>query len=101
MSVRVLAAGLQVTVQDRGRHGFRHLGVGSAGALDPYSHAVANLLVGNAGDAAVLEMVLAGPSSWRDQEVAVARDRNLFGAGCAEANPAFSAIITRTRPAAS
>lgn len=62
MSVRVLAAGLQVTVQDRGRHGFRHLGVGSAGALDPYSHAVANLLVGNAGDAAVLEMVLAGPS---------------------------------------
>ena len=62
MSVHVLAPGLQATVQDGGRHGFRHLGVGSAGALDPYSHAVANLLVGNAADAPVIEAVLAGPS---------------------------------------
>lgn len=62
MSVRVIAPGLQATVQDRGRHGFRHLGVGSAGALDPYSHAVANLLVGNPADAPVLEAALAGPS---------------------------------------
>ncbi|HEU4812647.1 MAG TPA: biotin-dependent carboxyltransferase family protein [Xanthomonadaceae bacterium] len=62
MSVRVLAPGLQATVQDGGRHGFRHLGVGTAGALDPYSHAVANLLVGNPVDAPVLEAALAGPS---------------------------------------
>ncbi len=62
MTVRVLAPGLQATVQDAGRHGFRHLGVGSAGALDPYSHAVANLLVGNRVDAPVLEAALAGPS---------------------------------------
>ena len=62
MSARVLAPGLHATVQDGGRHGFRHLGVGSAGALDPYSHAVANLLVGNRVDAPVLEAALAGPS---------------------------------------
>ena len=62
MTVRVLAPGLQATVQDAGRHGFRHLGVGSAGALDPYSHAVANLLVGNRVGAPVLEAALAGPT---------------------------------------
>ena len=62
MSVRVLAAGWQATVQDAGRHGHRHVGVGSAGALDAYSRAVANLLVGNAADAPVLEAALAGPS---------------------------------------
>lgn len=61
MTLRVLAPGALTTVQDGGRHGYRHLGVGSAGALDAYSHAVANLLVGNRRDAAALEITLAGP----------------------------------------
>ncbi|HVI26749.1 MAG TPA: biotin-dependent carboxyltransferase family protein [Xanthomonadaceae bacterium] len=61
MSIEVLAPGPLSTVQDRGRAGWRHLGVGVAGALDPYAHALANLLVGNAPDAAALEITLAGP----------------------------------------
>jgi 5-oxoprolinase (ATP-hydrolysing) subunit C len=61
MSMRVLSAGLLTTLQDAGRTGSRALGVGRAGALDPYSHAVANLLVGNAADAPTLEITLAGP----------------------------------------
>ncbi len=59
--IDVLAAGLQTTVQDLGRVGHRHLGVGTAGALDGYSLRVANLLVGNAQDAAALEITLQGP----------------------------------------
>lgn len=62
MSLRVLSPGLLTTVQDAGRHGSRHLGVGVAGALDPYSHAIANRLVGNMVDAATLEITLAGPT---------------------------------------
>lgn len=61
MSVRVLAAGLLTTLQDRGRPGYRHLGVGSAGAADPWAHALANLLAGNRDDAATLEITLSGP----------------------------------------
>ena len=61
MSIRVLAPGALTTVQDAGRQGSRALGVGRAGALDPYAHAIANLLVGNAADAAALEITLAGP----------------------------------------
>jgi biotin-dependent carboxylase-like uncharacterized protein len=61
MSVHVLAPGLLSSLQDAGRTGFRHLGVGSSGALDAYSHAVANLLVGNRRHAPVLEITLAGP----------------------------------------
>jgi biotin-dependent carboxylase-like uncharacterized protein len=61
MSIRVLAAGALTTVQDAGRHGSRALGVGGAGALDPYAHAIANLLVGNAADAPALEITLTGP----------------------------------------
>lgn len=71
-NARVIAPGLQATVQDGGRHGFRHLGVGSAGALDGYSHAVANLLVGNPAGAAVIESTLVGPTLRFDGAVRVA-----------------------------
>lgn len=59
---RVLRPGALSTVQDRGRYGWRHLGVGRAGALDPDLAALANRLVGNPADAAVLELTLSGPT---------------------------------------
>ncbi len=55
----VKAAGL-ATVQDHGRLGFAHLGVPRAGALDPPAAALANRLVGNPPEAAVIETTLAG-----------------------------------------
>jgi len=59
-SLHVLATGPLVTIQDRGRLGLAHLGVARAGALDTPAAALANRLVGNDGDAAVLEVVLGG-----------------------------------------
>jgi len=59
---RVIAPGALTTVQDLGRDGWRHLGVGRAGALDPASTALANRMVGNPPDAAVLEITLGGPT---------------------------------------
>ncbi|MBB1087455.1 biotin-dependent carboxyltransferase family protein [Lysobacter sp. SG-8] len=59
-TLEVIVPGPLTTVQDRGRTGFRHVGVARAGALDPDAAALANRLVGNADDAAVLEMTLAG-----------------------------------------
>src|SRR5690606_29819764 len=61
VSIRVLAPGLASAIQAGPRSGLRHLGVAGAGALDPYSHAVANLLVGNAPGTPALEITLAGP----------------------------------------
>lgn len=61
MKLEVLAGGLQTTVQDLGRFGYRHLGVGTAGALDGYSARVGNLLVGNPENSALLEITLQGP----------------------------------------
>lgn len=72
MSVRVLAPGLLTTLQDSGRHGWRHLGVGSAGALDGFSHALANRLVGNASDALVMEISLRGPRLHFDRAARIA-----------------------------
>ena len=56
--ITVLTAGALTTVQDRGRHGLAHLGVPRAGALDAGAADLANRLVGNPADAAVLEVTL-------------------------------------------
>ena len=59
--IKVLKPGLATSVQDLGREGYYHLGIPPSGALDQYALAAANLLVGNAEDAAVLECTLLGP----------------------------------------
>ena len=59
--LHVRHGGALTTVQDRGRSGWRHLGVAHAGALDPAQASLANRLVGNPADAAVLELTLRGP----------------------------------------
>lgn len=61
MMLHVRHGGALTTLQDRGRSGWRHLGVGHAGALDAAQAALANHMVGNPADAAVLELTLRGP----------------------------------------
>jgi biotin-dependent carboxylase-like uncharacterized protein len=50
-----------LTVQDAGRTGYRRLGVPVSGFMDDFSARIANYLVGNPGDAPLLEFLLAGP----------------------------------------
>nr|WP_206205811.1 biotin-dependent carboxyltransferase family protein [Thermococcus sp. Bubb.Bath] len=50
-----------MTVQDGGRKGYRKLGVPVSGFMDDFSARIANYLVGNPGDAPLLEFLLAGP----------------------------------------
>lgn len=61
MAVLVIKPGILTTVQDEGRWGYQSQGVPVAGPMDPFSHRLANALVGNPRDAAVLEITLVGP----------------------------------------
>lgn len=54
--IEILATGPANTVQDSGRFGLRAQGISTTGSMDPLSRATANLLLGNAEDAAVLEI---------------------------------------------
>jgi biotin-dependent carboxylase-like uncharacterized protein len=58
--IEVLAPGPLATVQDRGRPGWAALGVSRSGAADRGAAALANRLVGNGPDAAVIEATLGG-----------------------------------------
>lgn len=61
MSLTLLTAGFQTTVQDRGRPGLRALGVGQSGAADGPALQLGNALVGNGSDFAGLELTMLGP----------------------------------------
>ena len=60
--LEVLSPGLLSSVQDLGRPGWRRLGVCAGGAADRDALRVGNWLVGNADEAAGLEVTLTGPT---------------------------------------
>jgi biotin-dependent carboxylase-like uncharacterized protein len=63
VSIEIVEPGMLTSVQDPiGRPAWRHLGVPVGGAADPWSARLANRLIGNADDAALLEMTVAGPT---------------------------------------
>lgn len=72
MSIQVLRPGILSTLQDGGRHGYQHFGVPVSGAMDLFSHRVANILVGNDEHACTLEMTLQGPQLEFGEEALVA-----------------------------
>jgi len=72
MGVTVLKSGLLSTVQDLGRAGYQRYGIAVGGAVDATAARVANLLVGNSENAALLEIALIGPELRADQELLVA-----------------------------
>lgn len=59
--IELLSVPSILTVQDSGRTGYRKLGVPVSGFMDDFSARIANYLVGNPGDAPLLEFLLAGP----------------------------------------
>jgi len=56
----IRAAGLQALLEDGGRHGQAKQGVSASGAMDRRSLQAANRLVGNASDAACIEVAYGG-----------------------------------------
>ena len=72
MSITVLNPGLLTTVQDMGRVGYQQFGVSVSGVMDPRSAAIANILVGNPEDEAVLECTMMGPQLLFNQTETIA-----------------------------
>lgn len=59
--LRFIKSGFYTSIQDRGRFGYRHFGVPVSGAMDQYAAKIANDLLGNDRNAAVLEFTMTGP----------------------------------------
>jgi antagonist of KipI len=89
--IRVIAPGLQTTVQDLGRFGYAHFGISASGAADPLALRAGNLLVGNAENSAALEMTLVGGSFEFEGDAVIALTGSDFGAGI----PQWTAVEVR------
>lgn len=70
--ITILKPGLCTTVQDLGRYGHQKYGVVVGGAMDSYSHRIANILVGMEENAATLEITLIGPVITFHQDTLIA-----------------------------
>jgi len=94
--LRVLSGGPLTTVQDRGRRGWRRLGVPRSGAMDLFALHAANRLVGNAPDAAALEITAGGASFEALAPVTVAITGADLGATLdGDALPLWTSIFAR------
>ena len=62
MGIRILKGGMLTTVQDSGRPGYQSQGFGVSGVMDRRSFKIANLLLDNPENEAVLEFTLLGPT---------------------------------------
>lgn len=59
--IEIVKPGLFTTIQDLGREGWQRNGIVVAGAMDPLSLQIGNILVGNERNEAGLEVTLLGP----------------------------------------
>src|SRR5208282_3097535 len=79
--IRVIAPGMESSIQDLGRFGWAHFGVSASGAADALALRAGNLLVGNAENAAGVEMTLVGGAFEFESQATIALTGSDFGAG--------------------
>jgi antagonist of KipI len=80
MNLRIIKAGVQDTVQDMGRYGYQHLGINPGGAMDKLSARLANILVGNDADEALIEIHFPSSVFFFEQPSLIAISGADFGA---------------------
>ena len=69
---RVIDTGFFTTIQDSGRFGYRDIGVPVSGAMDAIAANIANSLLENKQDDAVLEITMTGPTLEFDEPTFIA-----------------------------
>ena len=59
--IKVIKPGLYSTIQDKGRKGKQSYGIPCSGSMDSFSSDLANKILNNSGNSAVLEITMVGP----------------------------------------
>jgi biotin-dependent carboxylase-like uncharacterized protein len=70
--IRVISAGMHSSIQDLGRFGFRNQGVPNSGSMDSISAKLANSILNNKLNSALLEITIIGPKLIFDTDTYIA-----------------------------
>ena len=96
MGVKFISGGALTTIQDMGRFGYQETGMPVSGVMDKRSAALANLLVGNRTEEAVLEITMLGPAMEFTEDNIVAVTGADLGAKLNGAEfPRYEAVLVR------
>ena len=96
MGVRFISGGALTTIQDMGRFGYQETGMPVSGVMDQRSAALANLLVGNKEEEAVLEITMLGPSMEFTEDIIISVTGADLGAKLDKAElPRYQAVLVR------
>ena len=88
MGIKFASGGFLTTVQDMGRTGYQESGMSVSGVMDQRSAAIANILVGNDENEAVLEVTLMGPMmEFTEDNIIAVTGGNLVPKVNGKANP--------------
>lgn len=72
MGIRIVNGGFMTTIQDLGRYGYQETGMSVSGVMDTRSASLANILVGNEENEAVIEVTMMGPTIVFTEDMIVA-----------------------------
>ena len=93
MGIRVIKGGMLTTIQDMGRTGYQSQGFSVAGVMDVRSFQIANLLLDNPENEAVIEFTLIGPTLEFTSDTIIAITGGDFGPTInGEPAPMYTAI---------
>lgn len=94
--IKIINPGLLTTVQDLGRWGYQRYGMNVAGSMDHFSTRVANLLVGNDENEAVMETTLMSPEiQFECDEIISITGANMNPKINGEAVPMWTSLLVR------
>lgn len=62
MGIQIINGGFLTTIQDMGRYGYQETGMSVSGVMDTRAASLANILVGNDMNEAVIEITMMGPT---------------------------------------
>ncbi|MGJ8667134.1 MAG: biotin-dependent carboxyltransferase family protein [Patiriisocius sp.] len=69
--VKIITSGLYTTLQDSGRFGYRNQGIPVSGAMDLRSAFLANKILGNDENEAVIEITMLGPTLYFEEKTII------------------------------
>lgn len=78
MSLEVINNPLFITIQDKGRYGYSHIGVTNSGVMDEYAYLFANKMLGNSLDTDILEIAFSNAIFKANENTQIA----ITGANC-------------------
>ena len=96
MGIKIMNGGFMTTIQDMGRYGYQETGMAVSGVMDTRAASLANILVGNDENEAVIEVTMMGPTMEFTEDNLIAVTGGDLGAAV-DGNPirTYQAVLVR------